>query len=53
MNKNDLDALILKAQSGSILTVQELASMVDELVTYRAMALRLERVVHELTKEKE
>ena len=44
MNKNDLDALIFKAQSGSILTVQELASLVDELVMYRGK-------VHEMTEE--
>lgn len=51
MSENKLDAIIFKAQSGSILTVQELASIVDELVMYRAMALRLERCVHELVKE--
>lgn len=53
MTSQELDALIFKAQSGGILTAQEQASLAGELVVYRAMALRLERCVHELDKEAE
>ena len=50
MTAAELDALILKAQKGEC-NPYEQSCMAFELVTYRSMALRLERCVHELVKE--
>jgi len=48
----DLDRLMLKGRLGT-LDPGEQAALVAELEIYRAMALRLERALHELIKEAE
>ena len=52
MTAAELDALILKAKNGEC-NPYEQNCLAFELVTYRAMALRLERCVHDLVKEAE
>jgi len=52
MMPDELDALILKGQKGEC-NPYEQNCLAFELVTYRAMALRLERCVHDLIKEAE
>jgi len=52
MTPAELDALILKAQKGEM-NKYEQNCLAFELATYRAMALRLERCVHDLVKEAE
>jgi len=52
MTPAELEALILKGQKGDM-NPYEQNCLAYELVTYRAMALRLERCVHDLIKEAE
>lgn len=52
MSSDELDALIVKGQRGE-LNAYEQNSLAYELTVYRAMALRLERCVHDLVKEAE
>jgi len=49
MTPAELDALIARAERG-IMTDCEQEKITEELKIYRAMALRLERCVHELVK---
>ena len=55
MTGPELDALIARVEQGIsrhyTLDRYDVAQLVVELKTYRAMALRLERCVHELVKE--
>ncbi len=52
MTPDELDALILKAKNGEC-NKYEQNCIAFELVTYRSMALRLERCVHDFVKEAE
>jgi len=52
MTPDELDALILKGQKGEC-NKYEQNCLAFELVTYRSMALRLERCVHDFVKEAE
>ena len=52
MTGPELDALIVRAERG-IMNSYEQRQLAEELKIYRAMALRLERCVHELVKEAE
>jgi len=52
MTGPELDALIARAERG-MMTDCEQEKIAEELKIYRAMALRLERCVHELVKEAE
>jgi len=53
MTGPELDDLIFRSEHGELLTSFDQLSLVAELKIYRAMALRLERCVHELVKEAE
>ncbi len=52
MNSHELDSLILKAKKGEC-NAYEQNCLAFELDTYRKMAIRLERCVHDLVKEAE
>jgi len=50
MTPDELDALILKAEKGEM-NKYEQNCIAFELITYRAMAIRLEKSLHHLIKE--
>ncbi len=52
MTKESLDALLSKASRGE-LSPDDQNTLAQECAIYRAMALRLERCVHDLIKETE
>ena len=52
MNSDQLDRMILKASRGD-LTTQEQMDFASEFTIYRAMALRMERSIHDIMKKLE